>query len=544
MSGDVAVLGLDFGTSGVRGLLVDAVDGAVRARAAAPYRSGAGGVLLVPNSPLLARQHPGDYIAALTSVVRTCMSEAAANGVVPDIAGIGVCATASTPIPVDGELRPLACQAAFADNLHAAAWLWKDHTAQHEADEITAAFRSAAPARIAWYGGIYSAEWYWAKILRCARIAPEVFAAAADWVELSDYVPAWLCGVFAPSQLQRNRAVAGHKAMYRADAGGWPMSILRSLEPTLPTPAGDVRDGGAQIGTLCPSAAAALGLPPDIPIATGGIDAHVSAVGAGVRPGTLVKIMGTSCCDITMGPPHVSLSPISGVSGVAPGSVAPDHDGVEAGQAAVGDLYAWAAEEHEHEALTAEAAALAPGQSGLVMLDWINGSRSPINDARLSGLVIGHTLATTRAHHYRAAIEATAFGAELILQQIEAGGVAIERIVMCGGIAERNRLVARLFADILERPIEISGVRDAGALGAAMFAAVAGGVASSIAQAQQRFAQPPIEVALPRKSEAYRQLRTLYRALHDAFGRPSGALAQIMPALAHLRETTASGANS
>lgn len=531
-----SVLGIDFGTGSARVLLVDVRTGQVIAGASADYPHGSGGVLTDPRQPWLARQRPEDYVAALVQATRTCV--AAATERAPfEVLGIGTCATASTPIPVDARCRPLSLSAPFKDNLNAAAWLWKDHTAQREAAEIAAIFRARAPGWLEWCGGDYSAEWYWAKLLRCARVDPEVFAAAEDWLELSDYIPAWLCGAASPAEAQRNCAAAGHKALYNARLGGWPSAELQAIDPRLMPPSGAIRGAGEAIGRLCGDAAAALGLPAGIVVATGGIDAHVGAVGAGVRAGVLVKIMGTSSCDITVSERGAALNPIRGVSGVVAGSVLPGHDGIEAGQAAVGDLYAYASEGVGHALLSDAASALVPGESGLVMLDWINGSRSPLNDARLSGLLIGQTLSTTQAHVYRSAIEATAFGAGLILDQLDTAAVRVQRVVMCGGVAERNPLVARIFADILERPIEISGAAHSGALGAAMFAAAAGGACSSVEAAQARFGPPPRALITPQPSAAYRDLKAIYRQLHEAFGSPEGALASVMPTLAHLRET-------
>lgn len=535
-------LGIDLGTGAARAAIVDCARGTLIGLGSGDYPSGSGGVLYDATRPLLARQHPDDYPVAIEQAVQAAL--AAARRAVPGfhpatIIGIGVDATASTPIPVDARLRPLAADPAFANDPDAMAWLWKDHEAHAEAEAITDLFRAANPARIARVGNAYSSEWYWAKLLHCARVAPRVFAAAADWVELSDLIPAWLCGVQLTDALVRGVGAAGHKGLYVGALGGWPArDLLQRLNDRLELPRGRVAEAGSVAGLLDPAIAARLGLAPGTPVSVGGIDAHVGAIGAGVRPGRLVKIMGTSCCDITVGAFGQMLPDIPGISGVVTGSVLPGHDGLEAGQAAIGDLYGWAATLGEgHAALSVAAARLAPGESGLVALDWNNGNRCVLGDTRLTGLMMGQTLRTTPAEIYRAMIEATAFGARKIIHRIESGGVAIDEVVMCGGVAERNPLVVRVFADILERPIALAASTETCALGAAILGAVCGGAHPDVPSAQAAMVPAATAITTPDASAApaYRELGACYDRLHDAFG--TGTLADVMPMLGHLRDS-------
>ncbi len=535
-------LGIDLGTGAARAAIVACADGAMIGLGNADYPSGDGGVLYDPARPLLARQHPADYAIAIERAVQAALAAARDNRAGFDpaaIVGIGVDSTASTPVPVDARLRPLALDPGFADDLDAMAWLWKDHEANAEAEEITAMLRAHDPARLARTGNAYSSEWYWAKLLRCARRAPHVFAAAAHWIELSDLIPAWLCGADRADRLVRGVAAAGHKGLYAGALGGWPApAVLHRLDERLAQPQGQVAAAGTIAGHLDPAIAARLGLAPGTPVSVGGIDAHVGAVGAGVRPGRLVKIMGTSCCDITVGAAGLELPAIDGISGIVTGSVWPGHDGLEAGQAAIGDLYGWAAGLGEgHAALGAAAAALAPGASGLVALDWNNGNRCVLGDTRLTGLLLGQTLRTTPAEIYRAMIEATAFGARKIIARIAAGGVDIDEVVMCGGVAERSPLVPRLFADILQRPIGLAASSETCALGAAIFGAVCGGAHADVPAAQAAMVPPIVTRFAPDPAAAapYQHIGAMYDRLHDAFG--TGALADVMPALGALRDT-------
>lgn len=519
-------LGLDFGTSSVRCLVVDAANGDELGTAVVGYAHGDDGVLY-GDDPLLARQHPGDWFdssaEAILAALRGIGGEAGA------IVGIGVDTTGSTPVPVDDHCRPLALDPRFADDLAAMAWLWKDHTSHSEAEEITELAKRMGRPFLAKCGGTYSSEWFWSKILHCARTAPEVFAAAASWVECADLIPAWLTGASDPMTLSRGVCAAGHKAMYHPAWGGLPdKEFLTALDPGLAA----LRDRLYSVaepsdriaGRLRADLAAVLGLPPDIPVAVGAFDAHMGAVGSGIQPGTLVKIMGTSTCDLMVGPDDGTIPDIKGVCGIVPGSILPDMLGIEAGQSAVGDLFEWVAEQlaagADHSSLNEDAARLRPGETGLLMLDWNNGNRTVLVDPRLTGLLVGQTLKTTPVEIYRAAIEATAFGARRIIEQIRHAGVQVCEIVTGGGIAERSPLTMQIYADVCNMPIRISRSPQTCALGAAIFGSVVGGAHPSVARAVGAMTgfKDIVYTPQPAAVAVYASLYELYETLHDAFG--------------------------
>ena len=438
-------LGLDFGTNSVRAVVVDCSDGSTSGTHVFDYPSGDSGVLLDPRDPHLARQHPGDYLAGLEASVRGALDDAeGTRGFSKDqVIGIGVDTTGSTPIPVDKNARPLGLDPTWEGNLAAHAWLWKDHTGAKEAEAITDVAREHAPQYLAVIGGTYSSEWFWSKIWRCLKVAPDVFGAAASWVELADFIPAVLSGVESPGEIPRCVCAAGHKAMYSRAWGGLPSEdFLNLLDPRL----AELRDRlydeayppDRPAGILSAEWAGTLGLQEGIPVAMGGFDAHYGAVGAGITRGTLVKIIGTSTCDIAVAPNEEELEDVPGICGIVDGSVMPSYYGIEAGQSAVGDILRWWVEvicegdDGLHKELSGAAAHLRPGESGLLALDWNNGNRTILVDPRLTGLLLGQTLHTNRAEVYRAFIEATAFGARAIVERLTDYGIPVERVVNCG----------------------------------------------------------------------------------------------------------------
>jgi L-ribulokinase len=458
------------------------------------------------------------------------------------VVGIGVDTTGSTPIPVDRQNRPLALDPRWQANLAAHAWLWKDHTGAEEAAAITRAAREHAPQYLAPIGGVYSSEWFWSKLWRCLKVAPEVFEAAWSWVELADFIPALLAGASDPRALMRGACAAGHKAMYGRAWGGLPSKeFLARLDPRLAALRDRLYDEAHTLdrpaGRLSGEWAARLGLPEGIPIAMGAFDAHLGAVGAGVRAGTLVKIIGTSTCDCAVLPGEDAPPDVPGICGIVPGSILPGYHGIEAGQSAVGDLLRWWVEgvcegdASLHARLSAEAARLRPGQSGLVALDWNNGNRTILVDPRLTGLVLGQTLHTTRAEVYRALVEATAFGARAIVERLHESGVATERVVCCGGIAEKNDVLMQIYADVLGRPMLVAGSAQTPALGAALAAAVTAGAQAgghaSFEAAQQKMTRLAARRFNPdpAATRVYGTLYGVYRELHDAFGGVAGARA-------------------
>ncbi len=386
-------VGVDYGTNSVRTLVVDTADGREVATSVFPYPSGEAGILLDAKDPNLARQNPADYIDGFFKSVSDAVSTAKTDRdfSVENVVGVGVDTTGSTPLPVDAQGTPLAMKPAFRNNLAAQAWLWKDHTSIAEAAEITEKAKKHRDGYLTKCGGTYSSEWFWSKALHCKRTAPKVFAAAAAWVECADFVPAFITGNMVPSSMPRSICAAGHKAMYNEQWGGLPKkAFLKTLDPDLAC-LGETFNKPALpsdrvAGFLTTDVAKRVGLPAGIPVAVGAFDAHLGAVGAGIKPGTLVKIIGTSTCDMMVAPADGAFPDIPGLCGIVPGSIIPGMYGLEAGQSAVGDIFNWfakylapcayAASGDIIANLTVAAEKLRPGESGLVALDWNNGNRT------------------------------------------------------------------------------------------------------------------------------------------------------------------------
>jgi L-ribulokinase len=548
------VIGLDYGTNSVRTLIVNAANGREVASSVWDYEHGDAGVIL-SRDPNLARQHPADYVKGAQIGIRRALAQAkkTARGFQPgQVIGIGVDTTGSTPLPVDRDGRPLAFDRRLARHPAAMAWLWKDHTGVAEAAEITELAKKIRPHYLTKCGGTYSSEWFFSKILHCLRSSPEVFDAAYTWVECADWVPAMLTGTEAPDKLIAGVCAAGHKAMYNDDWGGYPdVEFLSRLDPKLGALRSRMRPKAYAIdravGGLTPDWAACTGLPVGIPVAVGAFDAHLGGVGSGIAPGTLVKIIGTSTCDMMVVPVGDRLADVPGLCGIVNGSILPGYYGLEAGQSAVGDIFNWFVNYLEpggkragsHEQLSAAAAKLAVGESGLLALDWNNGNRTILVDQRLTGLLLGHTLYTRPAEIYRALIEATAFGALTIINRFEEYGVRVEQIVNCGGIAEKNPLVMQIYADVTGRPMKISRSAQTCALGAAIAGAVVGGAYPNYPEAQKRMTglKPRVFQPDPKAREVYRDLYALYRKLHDAFGTRDwhGNLHDVMKQLIDIR---------
>ncbi len=541
-NGKKFAIGVDYGTNSARALVVDLADGREVATAVSDYPTGDLGIILDRNQPTLARQSPRDYVDCFMNAVKQVVelakkAEPGASGPFEpkDVAGIGIDTTGSTPIPVDEEGVPLAFQEKFKDVPAANAWLWKDHTALEEADAITKRVRELKNGYLDKCGGVYSSEWYWAKIWHCLRENPEVFDAAYSWVELADFIPAYITGNTKPENLQRGICASGHKAMWDKEHGGLPSAdFLASLEPKLvrvrDTFVDSLKTADQIAGYLTAEVANATGLKEGTPVAVGAFDCHMGAVGAGVATGTLVRIVGTSACDITTLPNDVELQTIPGVCGVVPGSVLPNAYGIEAGQSAVGDIFRWFERSLAPEKYTAngntlaelekDAAKLLPGESGLVALDWNNGNRCVLVDQALTGLIVGNTLSTTAAETYRALIEATAFGARVIIERLEEFGVKINDVVLCGGIAEKSPTIMQIFADVWNRPLKFAKSSQTCAFGAALFGAVAGKAFNSIDEAQKRTVAYKDSVYKPNPNAVavYEKIYRVYKTLHDAFG--------------------------
>ncbi|MDL5055609.1 ribulokinase [Oscillatoria laete-virens NRMC-F 0139] len=475
-------IGVDYGTNSVRALVVDCANGKEIGTHVFGYPSGHQGVIIDPKDPHLARQHPADYLAGLETSIREALKQAAQNDAqfAPEkVIGIGVDTTGSSPIPVDANGTPLALLPAFKDNPNALCWLWKDHTSVDEAQKITETALAHRPQYVAKCGNIYSSEWFWAKIWHCLNVDAGVFDAADSWVELSDYIPAVLAGVKNPRDIKRGVCAAGHKAMYCGEWGGLPdEEFLSMLDPRLGKLRGRLYDKAydlnATAGTLCAEWAGKLGLPSGIVIAIGAFDVHLGCVGVGIREGVVVKAMGTSTCDCGIVSNSKKLADIPGICGIVDGSILPGFYGLEAGQSAVGDIFKWFVEvvckgdDALHGQLTAQMAALKPGQNGLLALDWNNGNRTVLVDQRLTGLLVGQTLHTSQAEIYRALVEATAFGARVILERFKEYGVPVTDVVCCGGIAEKNAVLMQIYADVTGCEMKVSRSPQTCALGSAV----------------------------------------------------------------------------
>ena len=534
-------IGLDYGTNSVRCLIIDISTGEEAAAHVYNYETGEAGIILDPSDHNLARQNPADYIKGIEVSIAAALKEASGTaGFSPEkIIGIGVDTTGSTPMPVDKTGTPLSFSPEFAGNPNAMAWLWKDHTSFSEAAEITALAEKKHPEYLAKCGGTYSSEWFFSKLLHCLRVDSAVFDAAYTWYEYCDWIPAVLTGNTAPDKIKISRCAAGHKAMFSNEWAGLPAAeFLAELDPKL----GELRQRlytetysiDTPAGTLTQEWAEKLGLPAGIPVAVGAFDAHLGAVGSGVAEGILAKTIGTSSCDILVYPIENKLKDIPGICGIVDGSVLPGHWGLEAGQSAVGDILNWfvnyinpgGVETGSHEALTAEAAKLKPGQSGLLALDWNNGNRCVLVDQRLTGLLLGQTLHTTGAEIYRALIEATAFGALTIINRFEEYGVKIDEIICCGGIAEKNPLFMQIYADVTNREMKISSSSQTCALGSAIAAAVVAGTENggydNFADAQAAICKVKDTTfkPIPENVAVYGEIYELYKQLHDEFGVP------------------------
>lgn len=533
-------IGIDFGTESARALVVDARTGHCLASAIASYAHGViDDRLPGTGQPLGAEwalQHPGDWLEAMTAAVRQAVALAAVP--VEAIVGLGIDFTACTVLPVAGDGTPLALMDAWRAAPNAWPKLWKHHASQPQATRVT---DLAAEMQTPWlprYGGRISSEWMLPKALQILEESPEVFAAADLIVEGGDWVVWQLTGRFA-----RNACAAGYKGLWHKGEGYPSEAYLAQLHPGLAgfyaTRGGgqDVVAAGARVGTLTAEWSARLGLSPSTAVGAAIIDAHAGVLGSGATaPGDLMLILGTSTCHLLLADREAL---VPGMAGVVEDGIVPGLFAYEAGQAAVGDIFAWfletllppdvqaeadAAGVSPHVVLEARAAALRPGESGLLALDWWNGNRSTLVDAELSGLLIGATLSTRPEHIYRALIEATAFGTRVIADALRGGGVEVRRVIAGGGLT-RNRLLMQIYADVLGAPIEVAAASQASALGAAMLGAVAAGPGAgghaTIADAASAMAPVALETYQPRSdaTRVYGELFSLYAELYELFGR-------------------------
>ncbi len=532
------VIGLDYGSDSVRCVVVDAKNGEEKGSAVCYYPRWKAGKYCDPTCNQY-RQHPLDYIESLEQVVKDVLAQCGKE-VADNVCGMSFDTTCSTPVLTDREGTPLALLPAYAENPNAMFVLWKDHTAIAESDEINDLARKWEIDYTKYSGGIYSCEWVWSKMLHCLREDPSLRKDAWAWIEHCDWMPALLTGNTLPEKVVRSRCAAGHKAMWHASWGGLPSEeFLATLDPLLSgfrarlythTYTGDTRVGGLSAGW-----AERLGLPEGIAVGVGAIDCHVGAVGAEITPNVLVKAMGTSTCDILMtSPEKIGERVIRGICGQVDGSVMPGYVGLEAGQSAFGDIYAWFRkvmswplrniahadpdlEDRILNVLTEQAEQLEPGCGGLVACDWFNGRRTPDADPRMKGALMGLTLSTSAPAIFRALVEATAFGSRAINERMIEEGVEIEGIIALGGIARKSPFVMQVMADVIGLPIRVARTSQTCAAGAAMFAAVAAGIYPSLEMAQQAMGagfdmeympDPDRHAVYNRIYESYRKLGT------------------------------------
>lgn len=542
MAHNTYVLGIDFGTDSVRSLIADAHDGEEVAASVCLFPRWKEGRYCDPSDNRF-RQHPSDHIECLEGSVRDALAQAPAD-VPANIRGISVDATGSTPGPVDSDGTPLALLPEFADNPNAMFVLWKDHTSVAEAGEITHAARTWGGTDFTMFeGGIYSAEWFWAKMLHILREDAAVRDAAFSWVEHCDWVTALLTGRTDPLTIRRSRCAAGHKAMWHESFGGLPSEeFLTRLDPRL----SGMRDrlyrdtftSDFVAGTLSTEWSERLGVRPRIPVGVGSIDAHMGAVGGGIRPYTLSKVIGTSTCDILVAPMDAFGDKlVRGICGQVDGSVIPGMIGMEAGQSAFGDLYAWFRDvllwpsrelsrsgtddetlaEMIIPALAKAAEQIPLAESGMVALDWMNGRRTPDADQSLKGAITGITLGSSAPAIFRALVESTAFGSRRIVERFETEGVPIDEIIALGGVARKSPFVMQTLADVHNRPIKVARSEQTCALGAAMFAAVVGGEYATVEEAIEH-----MEAGFEREYRPDPGCAGVYNVLYDKYLRLGG----------------------
>ncbi len=546
---DKLVIGLDFGTDSVRALVVKTADGEEVASQVSYYKRWKKGQYCDPVRNQF-RQHPLDYLEGLEEAIKgalqKCPDECRKN-----IVGIGVDTTGSTPCAVDQNGTPLALLNEFRDNPNGMFILWKDHTAIKEAEEINNTAKSWNGVDYTKYeGGVYSSEWFWAKIIHTIRENIQIREAAYSWVEHCDWIPAVLTGNTVPRSIKRSRCAAGHKAMWHEEWGGLPPEgFLTSIEPQLEGVKerlySDTYTSDVKAGELSIEWANRLGLTPGIAVTVGAFDAHMGAVGGGITENTIVKIMGTSTCDVMVASSEViNKRTIKGICGQVNGSVIPGLVGLEAGQSAFGDVYAWfknllswplksivpgikGIDEETKELITKEleeqilinlskeAAEISLEETGLIALDWLNGRRTPFADQTLKGAILGLNLGTTAPGIFRALVEATAFGARAINEQFIKEGVAINQVIALGGITQKNDFVMQITADVLNKPLKVVSSDQACALGAAMFAATAAGIYQDINKAQNKMNSGFSKVYYPDSGQAekYQKLYETYISL-------------------------------
>ncbi|MGB9746522.1 MAG: ribulokinase [Bacteroidales bacterium] len=540
------VIGIDYGTDSVRTLIVDAATGAEIASSVFWYPRWKAGMYCNPAINQF-RQHPLDYIEGLETTVKEALASAPA-GTAESVVAIAIDTTGSTPVAVSREGTPLSLLPEFSENPNAMFILWKDHTSVKEAAEINELAKNWEGTDFTKYeGGVYSSEWFWAKILHVLRTDEKVRQAAFSWVEHCDWIPALLTGNTNPLTLKRSRCAAGHKAMWHEEWGGLPSEdflvrldpLLKGLRDRLYT---ETYTSDVPAGTLSPDWAGRLGLPATVKVAVGAFDAHLGALGGEIKPYYLSKVMGTSTCDMLVAPmSEAGKKLVKGICGQVDGSIVPGMLGMEAGQSAFGDIYAWFRDvlawpvrqilrssaliddtiKNKLEAeivdriipeLSAAAEKITPQETAMVALDWMNGRRTPDANQELKGAITGLTLGSDTPRIFRALVEATAFGALRIIDRFREEGVRIDGVIALGGVAKKSPFVMQTVCDVIGMPILVARSDQACALGSAMAAAVAGGIYPTVEEAQKKMGNGFENEYKPRK-----EYTGIYRKLYQKY---------------------------
>ncbi|MEN5234414.1 ribulokinase [Sphingobacterium faecium] len=517
------VIGLDYGSDSVRSVLVDAENGEEISSAVFYYPRWNSGQYCDPMTNQF-RQHPLDYIEGLESTIKACLEKAGSRDIAKAVKAISVDSTGSTPVAVDESGVPLALSERFAENPNAMFVLWKDHTAVKEAQEINDHAKKYEPDYLKYVGGIYSSEWFWAKLLHVLRDDQDVRNALYTWVEHCDYIPFLLTGGTRAQDIKRSVCAAGHKSLWSADFGGLPPNqFFAELDPVLDGLVDrlftDTYTSAESAGTLSEEWANRLGLSTDVVVGVGAFDCHMGAVGGQIEPYYLSKVMGTSTCDMLVAPhDEVGDTLVRGICGQVDGSIIPGMIGMEAGQSAFGDAYAWfkqvllwpvtnligqsedisAADKAKITnlidtqlipELSKKAAALSVTESSELAIDWFNGRRTPDADQTLKGALSGLHLGTDAVRIFRSIVEATCFGAKSIADRFVEQGIPVKGLIGLGGVAKKSAYIMQTMADVMNMPIRIHKSEQTCALGAAMFAATAAGLYPKVEDAMKAMGQ-------------------------------------------------------
>lgn len=513
------VIGIDYGTDSVRSVIVDTGNGEIVGTSVFEYPRWRKGLFCDPSSNRF-RQHPLDYIEGLEQSVKGSLN-GLSDEIIKNIAGITVDTTGSTPVAVDKNGVPLSLKPEFENDPDAMFILWKDHSALKEANAINKLAKTWGGEDFTRFeGGIYSSEWFWAKLLHVIRTNEKVRKNAWSWVEHCDWIPALLTGNTTPLNLKRSRCAAGHKAMWHHDFNGLPdEKFLTKLDPLL----SGLRErlytetftSDTEVGNLSAEWAKKLGLSNDVRVGVGTFDAHSGAVGGEIKPCQLVKVMGTSTCDMIVAPmAEMGDKLVAGICGQVDGSIIPGMLGLEAGQSAFGDIYAWFSKllmwpvndiitqmnwlddktkdrirketsEKMIAELSRQALSIPEEDSALIALDWLNGRRTPDANQELKGAIAGLSLGSDAPRIFKALVEATAFGSKMINDRFLSEGIRIDGVIAIGGVAKKNPFVMQIVADVLNMPIKVVTSEQTCALGSAMAASVVAGIHKDISEAQK-----------------------------------------------------------